>query len=125
MSKHKNLLWVDCIAAGVAGVLMLLLSGWLSRWYHLSQHFMLFLGAVNLAYAAYSFSLARRPIRPMVLVQVLACANMTWGIACFAMAAYFWGTASVFGILHLVGEGIFVGGLGAVEWRVRGELLGE
>ena len=102
---------------------MLLLSGWLGHWYHLSVQFMLFMGAVNLAYASYSFSLARRPTRAMVLIQVLAIANMTWGVACFAMAIYFWGTASLFGILHLVGEGIFVGGLGWLEWRVREELL--
>jgi hypothetical protein len=33
------------------------------------------------------------------------------------------GTASAFGLAHLVGEGLFVGGLAVLEWRRRERLL--
>jgi hypothetical protein len=31
-------------------------------------------------------------------------------------------SASVFGVAHLAGEGLFVGGLAALEWRERERL---
>jgi len=59
----RKLLWVDCTAGALARVAMLVLGGWLSRWYGLPQQLLLFMGAANLLYASYSFSLAVRPRR--------------------------------------------------------------
>ena len=119
----KNLLWVDCIAGALAGIAMLALSGWLSGLYGLPRGLLLFMGAANLLYASYSFSLARRARRPRPLISLLVFANLAWAGACLALATYFAGTATAFGIVHLVGEGIFVGGLGGLEWRWRERLL--
>lgn len=118
----QRLLWVDCLAAALGGVLVLTLSAWLSRLHTLPQGLLLFLGVVNLLYACYSFSLARRAERPMLLIQLLVFANAAWVVVCVSLAVRFWGVASIFGIAHLLGEAVFVGGLAALEWRQREQL---
>lgn len=122
MGLRRNLLWIDGLAAAVAGVVVLALAGWLSPWYGLPHAFVLFLGWMNLAYATFSLSLARRSERPLRLLVLLAVANLGWGVCCLRWAVVFGQTASLFGLVHLVGEGFFVAGLGCLEWRWR-ELL--
>jgi hypothetical protein len=119
----KKLLWIDCIAGALAGVAVLMLSGWLSGLHALPRELLLFNGAVNVLYAAYSFSLARRSTRPRALIDLLVMANLAWAVVCVGLVGRFAGSASVFGIAHLAGEAIFVGGLAALEWRWRNELL--
>ncbi len=118
----RKLLWVDCTAAAIAGVAVLALSGWLSRLHVLPPELLLFIGADNLLYGSYSFTLARRAERPMFLIKVLVCANAAWSVVCLGLAATFWGQASLWGIGHLVGEATFVGGLAAMEWSQRYQL---
>ena len=119
----RNLLWVDCGAAFLAGLTVLSLSSWLGRVYALPRGLVVGMGAVNLAYGAYSFSLARRARRPRALIVLLVVANGAWAVRCLLAAARLAGTASPFGIAHLVGEGLFVGGLAALEWARREQLL--
>ena len=119
----RVLLWVDCGAALLAGALVLPLSGWLSRLYALPQAFLAVIGVVNVLYGSFSFSLARRARRPRALIVALALANATWAALCFLAAARLAHTASAFGLAHLIGEGLFVGGLAALEWRERERLL--
>ena len=111
------LLWVGVSAAGLAGVVVPSLSGWLSRLRGLPHGLPLVVGAVN---AACSFSLAVRPRR---LVRLLVVANPSWAAACLGSAAAFAASATPFGLAHLVGEGVSVGGLAAPEWRWRDGLL--
>ncbi|HEX2223416.1 MAG TPA: hypothetical protein VHN15_04335 [Thermoanaerobaculia bacterium] len=119
----RDLLWVDCIAAALAGATMLLLSGWLGGLYALPRGLLLFMGTVNVLYASYSFTLATRSKRPRFLINLLVLANLTWAGVCLALAVAFAGSATLFGIGHLVGEGFFVGGLAGLEWKWREELL--
>lgn len=118
-----KLLWIDCTAGALVGVLVLSLSGWLSRLYSMPLGLLYFMGLVNLLYAAYSFSLAIRPTRPRVLITLLVAANGIWTLVCLGMAAHYFETATVFGIGQLVGEAIFVGGLAGLEWKWRDRLL--
>ncbi len=118
----RNLLWVDGLGAALAGVLVLLLSGWLSPWYQLPLQFVLFMGGVNLAYAMYSLSLARRARRRMALIRLLVAGNLAWALALVRWAFVFWEQASFWGLAHLVGEAIYVGGLARLEWRWRESL---
>ena len=122
MNLRRNLLWIDGLGGVVVGVAMFVLSGWLSEWYRLPRDFLLFMGAVNLAYGCYSLPLAKRSRRPMSLIMLLAVANLAWGVACLRWAVVFRDTASFFGLAHFVLEGLYVGGLGCLEWRWR-ELL--
>jgi hypothetical protein len=123
MPIMRNLLWVDCIAGALAGVLVLLFSGWLSSLHALPRELLLLNGAVNLLYASYSFSLAARARRPRSLIKVLVFANLSWAVVCLCLVAGFAGSATVFGIGHLVGEAMFVGGLAGLQWRWRDQLL--
>ena len=119
----RDLLWVDCGAALLAGVAVLLLSSWLSQLYAMPRELLVGMGVADLAYGTYSLSLARRARRPRSLLVLLVVANATWAALCGLAAVRLAGTASAFGLAHLVGEGLFVGGLAALEWRRRERLL--
>ena len=119
----RKLLWVDCIGGAVAGVAVLSLSAWLSELHGLPRGLLLFTGAVNLLYGGYSFSLARRARRPLVLLRVLAFANAAWACVCVGLVITFGADATPFGVVHLGGEGLYVGGLAALEWRWRHVLV--
>ena len=119
----KKLLWVDCIAGALAGATVLMLSGWLSRLYALPRELLLVNAAANVLYASFSFSLARRARRPRSLINLLAFANLAWAVVCLWLAGVFAGSATWFGIGHLAGEAVFVGGLACLEWRWRDQLL--
>jgi hypothetical protein len=102
---------------------MLALSGPLSALYAIPRPFLLGMAAANLAYGTFSGTLARRARRPRPLLVLLVTANATWAALCGAAAVWLAGRASVYGLAHLVGEGVFVGGLAALEWRRREQLL--
>ena len=56
------------------------------------------------------------------MIVLLVVANATWGGLCVLTAAVLTGTASMFGLAHLVGEGVFVVGLAGLEWSQREQL---
>ena len=122
MDWRRNLLWIDGSGGVAVGVLVLTLAPWLAEWHRLPHDFLLLMGAANLGYGAYSLTLARQARRPMALIGLLVLANLTWAVLCLRWAAIYWDTASPLGLLHLIGEGVFVGGLAILEWRWR-ELL--
>lgn len=115
----KNLLWVDGLAGLAAGIAFLVLVGPMSWLYELPRSLLLAMAAANLLYGAFSITLASRRRRPVAWVIALAAANASWAIVCLVLAAFWWGAASVFGIIHLVLEAVFVGGLAMLEWRWR------
>ena len=123
MDYRRNLLWIDGLAALIAGILMLVLSGWLSWLYELPYGLLIFMGCINLAYSCYSLSLARRATRPIQLIWLLVAANSFWAIVCFVLAYHHGADASWFGLAHFIGEGIFVGALAFLEFRWRRMLL--
>ena len=124
MTLPRNLLWVDCTAGGLVGVAVLLLGGWLARLYALPYELVVGMGVANLAYAAFSFSLARRrPPRPRGLILTLIVANAVWAVVCFALAVYYSQSASALGLASLIGEGLFVGGLAGLEWTRREQMV--
>lgn len=120
--RRPDLLWTDCTAGALVGVVVLALNGWLADLYALPQGFVRFMGAANLLYGLYSFSLAVRTERPMPLLILLVVANGSWAVACGVWAIAFWGTASWLGLGQLLAEAAFVGGLAWLEWRHRESL---
>lgn len=122
--RKTNLLWIDCLAALLAGVAVLAANKWLAPIYSLSESLLLTIGVVNLLYGCYSLSLATAPRRrTRTRIAVLAFANMGWAIVCFAMGVAYLEAASPFGLAQLFGEGVFVGTLGFLEWRAREQLI--
>lgn len=122
---RKHLLWVDGTAAGTAGVVVLALSGWLSGLHGLPLEVLLGIGATNLLYASYSISLASRATRSITMIKLLVFGNAGWVVVCLGLAIHFAGTATPFGLGHLLAEALFVGGLAGLEWRERYRLAGE
>lgn len=119
--RAKHLIWVDCIAGGVVGAVVLSLRDWLAELYGLPELLVLAMGLANLAYACLSFTLAlRRRGERVPLLRVVAVANVLWAVGCVVIAALCAGRASLIGIGSLVGEAVFVGGLGVLEWRAAG-----
>lgn len=123
MEKLKqNLLWIDGGAGATVGALLLIGAKWISDLYDLPLNFIYFVATANLLYGCYSLTLASRRKRPMALIRLLIGGNLLWSILCIRWFIIFSDTASVFGLLQLGGEAVFVGGLGILEWRWRTHL---
>ena len=116
---RRNLLWLDCTAGALVGVVVLILDDWLSRWYQLPVRLIFFMGMMNLVYASYSFSLALRSKRPMRLIKILVFANLTWSLLLLVWVILFQATATWLGLLYLSLEAIFVTMLAFFQWRSR------
>lgn len=116
--RAAQLIRFDWIAGATAGVLVLALHRWLTALYQLPRTLLLVIGCANLAYACVSFTLDRRRQGEKVpFLRAMAVANVLWAIGCVIMAAVWVGRASIFGMGQLIGEGVFVGWLGLLEWR--------
>lgn len=119
--RARAILWLDGGPAAVAGALVLALHDPLARLHAFSTELVLFVGAVNLAYACYSGSLAvlasrgRTPSRRAI--DILVVANAAWVVVCAAILTATAGSASVFGVAHVGLEGLFVGSLAVAEYR--------
>lgn len=50
-------------------------------------------------------------------------ANGGWAVFCLVEALVLTGKASLFGLAHLVIEGLYVGWLASVEWSLRNQLV--
>ena len=122
MSSMKialHLLWIDCLAGALVGAVVAGFHDWFSALFGLPVGLVQFMGIMNLAYAALSFSLAASLHRPLWRFRVLVVANVFWSLFCLAILAGYWRQASLFGIGQLLAEAVFVGGLGALEWNFR------
>ena len=117
MSLLRKLLWFDCSAAGAVGTLMLALNAILAPFLGLPRALILFMGVMNLAYGAFSFSLARRQATHPGRTKALVVANFTWAFLCAAAAIHLAGPSSWLGAAYIATEGVVVGTLAAVELR--------
>jgi hypothetical protein len=113
----RSLLWFDCAAAGVAGCAMLALSGRLAPLFGFPRAVLVTTALVNLAYGAFSYSLARQSEAPRRSVRALVVANFAWTGICVGLAAVLAGPGSWLGAGYLLAEALFVGTLAAVEAR--------
>lgn len=123
MRSPKSLLWIDCTGGLVVGALVLAFAPWLSTLYAMPVGFVIVTGAANLAYGGFSFSLARRAVRPRWQLLLLVAANIGWAVFCAVATAVLSTQASRYGLAHLVIEGVYVGGLGLLEWKYLDALL--
>ncbi len=123
MRVLRSVLWIDCSAGLLNGAFTLAFSGWLSRLYALPVDLLIGMGVVNVGYGTFSFSLARRSVRPRALIGLLVAANALWAGLCMLTAIIVASNASKIGVAQLLLEGALVGGLAALEWRNRELLL--
>ena len=123
-NSNDKILWVDCLGGLIVGCVVLSIYKLLNDWESLPTSIVVSMGVANLAYGSYSLFVTTRNPRPLMMVKLLAVANMFWLIVCLAIATAFWRQISVLGILHVVGEGIYVAALGLAQWRWRMLLAG-
>lgn len=119
---RRRILWIDGLSGLFAGILLLLTLNWLAEWYKIPKNTLFFFAAVNFAYATYSLSIARLKKRPKILITILVLANLTWAVHCLWLAINFRETITLFGLIHLIVDTIYVGGLAYLEWRWRAAL---
>jgi hypothetical protein len=98
-------------------------SRWLSDLYAFPRGFLIAIGAANVAYGLYSFSLAIRLRRTRALIVFLVLANATWSVVCWVAVFIMMNSVSIYGIAHLVLEGTFVAALAGMEWKQRARLI--
>lgn len=122
MKIASHLLWIDCSAGLLVGVIVTTFHGWLSTLFGLPSDLVLFMGIMNLAYAAFSGSLAIRKARSHGHFLALVVANVGWGLFCMVLFIHHINSASLLGAAQLLLEAIFVGGLGITEWKCREHL---
>ena len=61
----------------------------------------------------------------MAVIGALAIANIIWLPVCLVIAGAYLSQITIFGGLHVIGEGIYVAGLGVFEWINRRTLADE
>lgn len=122
ITNKQSILWLDCVGALIVGIVILCACQLISEWDSLPLWIILGVGLANLAYGTYSFWVTTRNPRPMVLLKILALANIMWLAVCIAIVVWNWDNISVFGIFHKFAEGIYVASLGCIEWRWRKSL---
>lgn len=120
MKIAKHILWIDCTAS--AGLIVLLAVPWLSQLYHLPKEIIVFVGCVNLLYACYSFTLANYKKCTLFLINILVIANSIWVLVCLIMLWQFWQEMTIFAVIHIAGEVVFVGALARLEYQWRHQL---
>ena len=122
LKRAQIVLSVDSLGALVAGCTTILAAHILSAWYGWSGGFTLFVGLVNIGYGCYSGVLAlhlrwkTRLSRWTIIVLIAA--NSIWAVQCFTQVGLLSGSASFFGLSHLLLEGLWVGGLAYLEARI-------
>ncbi|MEM8488428.1 MAG: hypothetical protein AAF564_22965 [Bacteroidota bacterium] len=121
-SQRDRLLWIDGTAGTFVGITTLLLLNWLYPLYQLPRNIVLIITAANLVYGGYALFVASRKKRPIELVVALAAANLAWMFVCIGFLVFYGKQASIFGLMHIAGEGAFVTMLAVLEWRWRYDL---
>ena len=117
-----RILWLDCIGGLVVGCAVLAFCGLLSDLENLPISIVGVMGFANLIYGGYSFFVTTRRNRSKRLVGILAIANMTWLFICVSILIFYWHRINTIGLVHVLGEGVYVATLGLVEWRMRERL---
>ena len=118
-SLGKYILHVDGIAGTSTGLLLLLFQNIASDFYQLPKGLILFLAGANLCYGINALRLALMRNRKLNEVTALAIANFLWAVTCAGMLLTYYEQASIFALLFISAECIFVAMLGLCEWRYR------
>lgn len=112
----QQILWIDGVAALLAGVLVLLFSSWLSALFNLPENLLRAQAITTLIYASYSLSLARQKTHPKQLIYLLAIANFGYAFFVIGLVFYYFRTATIYGLIYLIAEALFIGVLAFFEW---------
>ena len=119
----RHLPWIDAAAGFTVGLAMFLVRDFLVGFYGLSIELLTVIASANVGYSLFGLGLGLSRQRPAPLLYWLICANFMWSVVCVVLAARVWSSATVFGLAHILAEGLFVAGLAFVELRHRRLIL--
>jgi len=119
--RARRLPWFDAASGLVVGVVVLALHEPIAALDQLPDSVVFWMGVANAGYA--SFGTALGVFRRAWLAKLLVAANAAWALVCVAILVRYGGEATVFGWLHVGGEGLYVLGLAVVEWRHRDAMI--
>ncbi|MHC6646773.1 hypothetical protein ACYTPF_09440 [Alteromonas sp. HB246098] len=115
----KYILHIDGFAGTSVGLLLLFFQDIASDFYQLPKGLILFLAGANVCYGIYALRLALICNRSLKVVTGLAIANFLWAIVCVGVILIYFEQASMFALLFISAESIFVAILGLFEWCYR------
>jgi len=119
MNASPRILWLDCLGGIIVGIVVLAICRPLSNWECLPVSIVMGMGIANLIYGRFSLFVTLCRPRPKSLIATLAVANMAWLLVCVLITPIWWEQISWLGLLHVLGEGVYVAGLGYTEWTLR------
>lgn len=114
----RFLLALDAVGGLSNGAFVFAAQDWLAGLTGVAPEVLAAVATVNVAYGTYSAALNglwAAGVRRGGPLRLLAAANMAWGGVCAVLLATV--EAGALGQAQFALEGLFVGGLGAVEWR--------
>jgi len=119
MNASPRILWLDCLGGIIVGIVVLAICRPLSNWECLPVSIEMGMGIANLIYGCFSLFVTLCRPRAKSLIATLAVANMAWLLVCVLITTIWWEQISWLGLLHVLGEGVYVAGLGYTEWTLR------
>lgn len=119
-----KLLWIDSLGALLVGVPVVLFRESIAVLHNLPLNTVVFLGVANLVYGCFSLSIAVRKKRSVSIISTLAIANILWAPICWILYSMYSSEISLLGTLHILGESLYVGMLGIIEYKNRNLLIG-
>ncbi len=113
----KLLLWIDCTAAFLAGLLLFVLHTKFSLFFGLPVALLLTQAVLNFIYGSLSFYLFRQSSPSIRLIAVLVGANLLYATTSLLLAFYFSSQATVYGLIYLFAEFFLISLLAILEWK--------
>lgn len=123
MAHRPKLLWLDSLGGLGVGIVVLAISGWIATLHGLPPRVVMLVGAANVIYGCFSLSIQLHHRRTVTHIALLSSANVVWLGVCLIIVLMYRTAITPFGVIHLIGEGLYVAGLGVLEWRRRGSLV--
>lgn len=120
--RNFNILHIDGIAGLSVGIILLIFHDWISITYNIPILIVFVFSAANVGYGIYASSLAFSQTRKVFSIALLAVANLLWGVVCLSVVLFYSKTLSLFGIVFICLEGVFVSTLAIYEWHNKSNL---
>jgi hypothetical protein len=111
----NRLIWIDCAAAFVAGLFLLILKSKLAPFFNIPESLLTNMMLVAFVFSCYSFYLANQNPKPKILLKTLVFGNAMYALLCLGLLLSYSKTASVFGIGYFIFDAMIVGFLAIVE----------
>jgi len=122
IQPNDKILWIDCLGGLAIGGLVIACCRMLGSLENLPVAVVFGMGLSNLCYGSFSLYVTTRKPRRVHWVKILAIANMLWLLVCLVIVVRFRQKISAWGLIAVIGEGLFVASLGYTEWRWRDHL---